>query len=284
VRLELQQDLPLIEADTGQLQQVIMNLVINGAEAVGENAGRVIVTTGAQEVDEAYSQTIWSRSELPLGRYVVLEVSDNGCGMDEETLHKIFDPFFTTKFAGRGLGLAAVLGIVRGHKGAFKIYSAPGQGTTFKLFFPAASAMPMPQPRRTIDAELAGSGQMVLVVDDEEIVRKAASYCLNRYGYRVVVATSGHEAIDIFRQSHGEIALVLLDLTMPEMSGEAVLGELQKIQPAVRVLLSSGFNEVEAVRRFTGKGLAGFVQKPYTSATLGAKVKQILDSAARQPD
>jgi two-component system cell cycle sensor histidine kinase/response regulator CckA len=204
-----------------------------------------------------------------------VEVNDSGCGMDDETLAKIFDPFFTTKFAGRGLGLAAVLGIIHGHKGALKVYSAPGKGSTFKLFFPVTSAnFPLPAAQGS-GAELAGQGT-VLVVDDEEVVRKAATFTLLRYGYQVLGATSGREAIQIFRNRDHQIALVLLDLTMPGMDGEEVLRELRLIEPSIRVLLSSGFNEVESVRRFTGKGLAGFIQKPYTAHALGAKVKQIL--------
>jgi PAS domain S-box-containing protein len=280
VRLELQDDLPPVEGDISQLQQVIMNLVINGGEAIGDKPGLVVVTSGVQEVDKQYADTVSGRSELKPGQYVVVEVNDSGNGMDEETLLKIFDPFFTTKFAGRGLGLAAVLGIVRGHKGALKVYSAPGKGSTFKLFFPVTSAGSAAPAAQVAGAELAGRGT-VLVVDDEELVRKAATFTLQRYGYQVLAAASGREAIQIFRNSGQPVTLVLLDLTMPGMDGEEVLRELKLIEPAVRVLLSSGFNEVESVRRFTGKGLAGFIQKPYTAQELGAKVKQILDFQSR---
>lgn len=279
IRLELRDALPAIEGDVNQLQQVIMNLVINGAEAVGDQAGLVIVTSGVQDVDEPYSQTVWNRQELAPGRYVVVEVNDSGCGMDEETQRKIFDPFFTTKFTGRGLGLAAVMGIVRGHKGALKVYSELGRGSTFKVFFPAmtaASIKPAPAEPAT---ELTGRGT-VLVVDDEEIVRKAATLSLQRFGYSVRTASDGLEAVELFRELHAEIAVVLLDLTMPGMNGEAVMHQMQLIEPGVRVLLSSGFNEVEVVRNFTGKGLAGFIQKPYTSQALAAKIKAVLEQPA----
>jgi PAS domain S-box-containing protein len=263
VRLELQPDVPAIEADTGQLQQVIMNLVINAAEAIGDNVGLVVVTTGEQEVNESYSAIVWANAELRPSRYVTLEVHDSGSGMDEATLQRIFDPFFTTKFTGRGLGLAAVSGIVRAHKGAMKVYSVPGKGTTFKLLFPATGVVRTPPSRVMFPSDAQGSGT-ILVVDDEQIVRDTAQNTLERYGYRILMARDGR------------ISLVLLDLTMPYMNGEEVLRELQAIRPPVRVLLSSGFNEVEAVQRFTGKGLAGFIQKPYTSMALAEKIKHVL--------
>ena len=281
VRLELKEDLPLIEGDSGQLQQVIMNLVINAAEAIGNEAGLVVVTTSVQDVDEQYAQVIWGRMELAPGSYVVVEVQDSGSGMDEATVERIFDPFFTTKFAGRGLGLAAVLGIVRGHKGALKVYSAPGKGSTFKVFFPVAERAVRKAPADASPPEPVGNGT-ILVIDDEEIVRKAATLTLERYGYNVLGAANGREAIEIFRRSDRDIVLVLLDLTMPGMNGEEVLRELQAIKPSVRVLLSSGFNEVEAVRHFAGKGLSGFLQKPYSAPSLAAGVKQVLDLAGHR--
>jgi len=277
VRLDLDPNIPLIEADSGQLQQVIMNLVINGAEAIGDQTGLVIVTTGVQDVDEHYIETIWGSPDLKPGRYITLEVNDSGCGMDQQTLEKIFDPFFTTKFTGRGLGLAAVSGIIRGHKGALKVYTAPGKGSTFRVFFPVADTLAA-HTRPSGATALQGIGT-ILVVDDEETVRDTARNTLERYGYQVLLAREGREAVELFREAPEKISMVLLDLTMPVMGGEQALRELQRIHPSVRVLLSSGFNEVEAVRRFTGKGLAGFVQKPYTAVALAAKVKLILATA-----
>jgi len=272
LRLQLADDLPAVEADAGQLQQIIMNLVINGAEAVGESGGTVLVRTGVQDVDPQYIATVSSDGErLRSGRYVNLEVHDTGCGMSAETLARIFDPFFTTKFTGRGLGLSAVQGIVRAHHGALKVYSTPGQGTTFKVLFPASASRASEAPA-PFTGDLAGSG-VVLVVDDEDIVRNTASHTLARYGYDTVPAADGAEALEIFRRDPDRIALVLLDLTMPVMSGEEALRQMQLIRPDVRVLLTSGYNEVEAVQRFAGKGLAGFVQKPYTAMALAEKVK-----------
>jgi CheY-like chemotaxis protein len=276
VRLKLDTNLPAIEVDPSQMQQLIMNLVINGAEAIGENEnGTVIVFTGTQEIDTHYLESLSMKGELNPGNYVFLEVIDTGQGMDEETKAKIFDPFFTTKFLGRGLGLAATLGIVRGHNGSIKVYSHPGQGTTFKIFIPAAAEKAkkkVPESQK----DLRGFGA-VLVVDDEEIVRKTAKTALERYGYEVISAENGPVAIDLFHAYGEQVSLVLLDMTMPLMSGEEVFRRLKAILPEVPIIVTSGYNEIEAIRRFTGRGIAGFIQKPYTAAQLAEKIKGVLE-------
>jgi PAS domain S-box-containing protein len=278
LRLDLHDSLPSVEADSSQMQQLIMNLIINGAESIGEQHGTVLVQTDVHQVDEHYLRTTGTEQELTPGRYVYLEVRDTGCGMDEETKARIFDPFFSTKFLGRGLGLAAVVGIVRGHKGAIKVYTAPGKGSTFKVLFPARedqtarAGLAAPQ-----DQDLTGAG-LVLVVDDEEIVRSAVKSALERYGYSVLAVENGQVATDLFRQVHDRVEMVVLDMTMPVMGGEEALRHLQAIAPEVKVVLSSGFSEVEAVRRFTGKGLAGFIQKPYTAAQLAETIKNCLSN------
>ena len=275
LRLELREDLPLVQADSSQLQQLVMNLVINGAEAIEpDENGTVLVTTGIQAVDEHYVLSTMGDPQPPLGTYVSLEVHDSGCGMDDATVSRIFDPFFTTKFTGRGLGLAAVQGIVRGHKGTLKVYSRPGNGTTFKVLFPAAAesapAKPAPLPH------LRGNNQLIMVVDDEEIIRRTAKVMLEHYGYTVVVAQNGQEGVDLFQVLGDKVSAVLLDMTMPVMNGEEAFRKLKAMQPDVCVLLSSGYNEVEAIRRFTGKGIAGFIQKPYSAQALGEKLKTAL--------
>jgi PAS domain S-box-containing protein len=282
LRLELQDDLPMVEADAGQLQQLIMNLVINGAEAIGpEHNGTVLVTTSVQHVDAAYLQSTlkdaFGTPNLPEANYVTLQVHDTGCGMDDETIVKAFDPFFTTKFTGRGLGLAAVQGIVRGHKGSLKVYSSPGQGSTFKVLLPASQSKPV-EIRQTLAAQPHGDGALILVIDDEDVVRRAAKAMLERYGYSVVVAENGKDGVDLFQMLDQKVALVLLDMTMPVMGGEETLRHLRAKRPDLKVLLSSGYNEVEAIRRFSGKGLAGFVQKPYSAITLAEKVKSVLEA------
>jgi CheY-like chemotaxis protein/two-component sensor histidine kinase len=276
LRLELRDDIPCIMADVTQLQQLIMNLVINGAEAIGTDAnGTVLVTTGLQQLDDQYLlDTIGESGGLTPGVYATLEVHDTGCGMDEKTLKQIFDPFFTTKFTGRGLGLSAVQGIVRGHKGTMKVYSRPGRGTTFKVLFPATEASVMVAP--AVAWAPLSSGELIMVVDDEEIIRRTAKSMLERYGYTVIVAEDGQRAVDLFEVLSDKIALVLLDMTMPVLSGEEAFRRFRNIKPDVKVVLSSGYNESEAIRRFTGKGLAGFIQKPYSSAALAEKMGAIL--------
>ena len=281
LRLELRDDIPPILVDISQIQQLIMNLVINGAEAIGqETNGTVLVTTSVQQVDQPYlANTLGDTAGLSSGSYVTLEVHDTGCGMDDSVLARIFEPFFTTKFTGRGLGLSAVQGIVRGHKGSMRVYSKPGCGTTFKVLLPATldSAASVPETH----AAPAASGELVLVVDDEEVVRHTAKSMLERHGYTVVVAEDGQRGLDLFRVLADKVALVLLDMTMPVMSGEEAFRQMKEINPDVKVILSSGYNQVEAIRRFTGKGLAGFVQKPYTSSVLSEKVHSILNEPAK---
>ena len=282
LRLELAAELPAVEADVTQIQQLIMNLVINGAEAIGEQPGTVLITTASQQVDDDYIATVLPPEHISPGLYVNLQVHDTGSGMTPETIEKIFDPFFTTKFTGRGLGLAAVLGIVRGHRGAIKVYSTPGQGTKFKILLPAAGQHVVKAEEVSV-APATARGETVLVVDDEQIVRRTAKTMLEGYGYSVVLAENGREAVELYRVLADKIALILLDMTMPLMGGEETLRELKTIRPEVRVLLSSGYNEVEAVRRFTGKGLAGFIQKPYSAIALTEKVRSVLAESRGVP-
>lgn len=271
LHLDLDRDLPPIEADRGQMQQVFMNLALNAAEAIGTHDGLISVRTGSQTVDDAFLRQNPPAADLVPGKYVALEVRDTGCGMDDATRARIFDPFFSTKFTGRGLGLAAVAGIVWGHKGAILVRSSPGKGSSFTVLFPAGTpAGPVAQiaPRPA----LQGSG-VVLVVDDEELVREMAKKSLERYGYTVLLADSGPAAIDLFKRHPADIALVLLDLSMPHMSGEETLPELRKIRPQAKVIISSGFSESETMTQFKGHHLSGFLQKPYTSAAIAEKVK-----------
>jgi len=278
LRLELTRDLPAVSADIAQVQQIVMNLVINGAEAIGDQRGTVLVTTGLQAIDEFYVQSLFSGEGIEPGSYVYLEVHDTGCGMDEATKMRIFDPFFTTKFTGRGLGLAAVMGIVRGHKGAIKVYSSPGKGTTFKVFFPASDAAAVgPAPEVM---SFRGEG-LALVIDDDQGVREAASRLLEYFGFRVLQAVDGRHGSDVFREHASEIVVVLLDMTMPEMNGEETFRELRRMRPEVPVILSSGYNEIEATRRFTAKGLAGFLQKPFTPKELTQKLALALKPGSR---
>ncbi len=265
----------LVEADTGQIQQLVVNLVINGAEAIESGMGTVVVSTRLEQLDEDYVRDNLADTSVEPGPYVLLQVHDTGKGMDEATLSRIFDPFFTTKFTGRGLGLAAVIGIVRGHRGALKVYSHPGQGTTFKVFLPVASReaahITLPESAEPVH----GSNETVLVVDDEEPVQHLAKAALKKYGYQVIQAHNGQEAIEVAKQNKDSIDLVLLDMTMPVMNGEETMKHLRELSPTLPIIATSGYNEIEALRRF-GDGVSGFLQKPYRAVTLAEKVKGAL--------
>ena len=277
VRLDLNERASSIHADAGQIQQVIMNLVINGAESIPRNTpGVVVVRTGEQEIDAEYAHVHFGAGQVEPGRYVSLEIQDTGIGMDEATRLRIFDPFFTTKFMGRGLGLSAVLGIVRAHGGALRVESRPGEGSTFHVVFPALGVAVPEESQAEHEIDLSGHG-LILVVDDEATIRRTAKMALERYGYEVLVARDGQMAVEIFEERADEIRLVVMDLTMPEMGGEEAVRRLQSIRPGVRVILSSGYHEMDVIQNFDGQKLAGFIQKPYNIRTLATKVKAALE-------
>jgi signal transduction histidine kinase/CheY-like chemotaxis protein len=276
LRLELQPDLPTVAADPTQLRQILLNLVVNASDSLGGGSGSITVATGATQCDRGYLRSAYLNEDLPEGRYVFIEVADTGCGMDEETRLRIFDPFFTTKFIGRGLGLAATLGIVRGHNGTVKVYSEPRVGTTFKVLLPAITPSAVRSRSTAVAAQWRGHG-VVLLVDDERTVRTIGAKMLERLGFEVLLAEDGLVGVEKYRDHAGRIDVVILDMTMPGLSGEEAFGELRKIRSDVRVLLTSGYNEQEATNRFIGKGLAGFLQKPFQLTTLREKLCQILD-------
>ncbi|MFZ5453126.1 MAG: PAS domain S-box protein [Thermodesulfobacteriota bacterium] len=277
LRYSYGEGLPPVEADATQLRQVIMNLITNASEALEDQSGYISVSTGVMDCDRAYLSGSYLDEQLPEGRYVYLEVADTGCGLDEETQRRIFDPFFTTKFTGRGLGLAAVLGIVRGHHGAIKVYSEPGQGTTFKILLPAAAWQPGDRADNETPKQQILQAGTILLIDDDPDVRRVGSQMLERLGFKVLTAAQGLQGLEVFRTCGEEIDCVLLDLTMPEMSGDEVFRELRRLYSGVRVILSSGYNEQEVTQRFVGKGLAGFIQKPYTVAKLQEVLNHVLD-------
>ncbi|MBZ0119928.1 MAG: PAS domain S-box protein, partial [Sandaracinaceae bacterium] len=277
LRLDLAPSLPPVEGDATQLRQVVMNLITNASDALGDEPGIISITTGVVQADREYLQGTYLDDRLEEGRYVFLEVADNGSGMDQPTRERIFDPFFSTKFTGRGLGLAAVLGILRSHGGAVKVYSEPGRGSSFKVLLPAVAGAAEPGVEERDAGPEGASRGVVLVVDDEDSVRSVARRVLERAGFDVIDACDGHEAVDVFRERADEIAVVLLDMTMPRLSGEEAFRELRRIRPGVRVVLSSGYNEQEATQRFAGKGLARFLQKPWTASALVAAMRGILE-------
>ncbi|MDE3244951.1 MAG: PAS domain S-box protein [Acidobacteriota bacterium] len=271
LRHDLGQNLPGIHADRSQLQQVVLNLVTNAGESMGGRGGSILVRTGFQRLEEADVTGSYKGQDLAPGPYVCLDVTDSGSGMDEATQAHIFEPFFTTKGSGRGLGLAAIQGIVRGHKGGIWIYSAPGKGTTFRVLFPALDAPVAAAVERAgpLD-DWRGSG-LVLVVDDEESIRIMAATALQRVGFDVLQAGNGREGIDVFRSHARQLRAVLLDLVMPVMGGEAALEEMLRIAPGVPVILSSGY---EGDSRISGAASGRpFLQKPYTVTELVEKVR-----------
>jgi len=272
LRLNLHEHLPTVEADATQMRQVVMNLVINASEAIGNKSGVIAITTGCMDCDSNYLKNVWLNDNIIEGLYVYLEIADTGCGMDKDTISKLFDPFFTTKFTGRGLGLAAVLGIIRGHKGAIKVYSEPKKGTSFKILLPASNK---PEEVFNVGAtkdNWKGSGT-VLLVDDEETVRGIGREMLQELGFTTITAGDGREAVEIFKNTP-DIALVIMDLTMPHMDGEQCFRELKKLDPDVNVIMSSGYNEQEVSQKFAGKGLAGFIQKPYKLSDLKEVIRK----------
>ena len=276
LRYNFATDIPAVEADVTQVRQVIMNLVINASDAVGQKSGVVSISTGVMSCDRNYLSETWLNENLPEGMYVYIEVTDTGCGIENGNLSKIFDPFYTTKFTGRGLGLAAVLGIIRGHRGAIKVYSETGKGTTFKVLLPAADrSAERVSWMRDVGDDWRGSGT-VLLADDEETIRVLGRRMLERFGFTVMTAANGREAVQIFSENSEGIRCVIMDLTMPHMDGEEAFREMRRIRKDACVVMSSGYNELEINQRFAGKGLAGFIQKPYQMADLASKLKEIL--------
>ena len=276
LRYEFAPGLPAVEADAAQLRQIIMNLITNASEAIGDRPGSITVRTGLRFCDRAWLAGTYVDEGLPEGQYVYIEVSDTGLGMSEATRARIFDPFFTTKATGRGLGLSAVLGIVRGHHGALTVRSEPGMGTTFSVMFPASGR----EALATAAGLETGSHWLargtVLVVDDEESVRLLAASMLRKMGYSVLSAAGGRDALRLMHDHFEEIAMVLLDLTMPDMDGEETLREIRRFNPSVPVVLSSGYNEQSLTSRIVEQGLAGFLSKPYHFEDLASAVRRAL--------
>lgn len=274
---DLAVDLPLIQADHCQLQQVIMNLILNGAEAIEGTSGHVWVTTGREMVmsNDAYYWH-WTGSELPVGEYVCLTVRDNGVGMTPEIRSRIFDPFFTTKEDGQGLGLASVLGIVRDHHGGMHVESEPGRGTAFRLLFPVCeqeetAVLPQHQAQ-----PISTAGRLILVIDDERPVREAVMDIMELHGVKVLTAVTGQQGISVFNQQQEEIQLVLLDMSMPGLNGIDTLERLRQINPEVRVILSSGYSQQQIAPEVMVNGRTGFLAKPYNVDTLVSKIWQYL--------
>jgi PAS domain S-box-containing protein len=268
---DLAEELPPVTADPTQLRQIVMNLITNASDALGEGVGTITLRTGLVESAE-------SAAEPPAS--VFLEVSDTGCGMDSSTLQRIFDPFFSTKFSGRGLGLAAVMGIVESHQGHVRIRTAPGEGTTFRVVLPAVAGEPVAAPRRLSGAGWRGSGT-VLMVEDEEDVREVVGHMLERLGFDVLTAVDGQDAIRTLEEHAGEVTAVLLDLSMPRMGGPETVRLLRQRSPELPVVLMSGYTEEDAASKILDGlgGTVGFLHKPFLADDLSGVLRQISQSA-----
>jgi PAS domain S-box-containing protein len=267
--------------DAVQLKQVLMNVCINSVEAIGGH-GRLTICTRNIEVTEAET---CAGQALPLGRYVQLETTDSGCGMDERTRTRAFEPFFTTKFQGRGLGLAAVYGIVANHGGQVTIRSAPGQGTVVSITLPvcAAESAEAAEEQRPRDGALSGS-ETVLLIDDEETVVNVGCRMLERLGYSVVVARTGSEGVELAQAHPGAIDLALLDMGMPVMGGREAYPLLIKARPKMKVLICSGYELDTAAQEVLDAGAQGFIHKPFRFSELAAALRAILDQPGDEPD
>ncbi|HZU52686.1 MAG TPA: PAS domain-containing protein [Holophagaceae bacterium] len=277
--LELASGLPQVEADEAQLQQVVMNLVINASESLPESGGRITIRTARRDQGPTDPSLLFPGGAPRPGPYVRLEVADTGSGMAPEVKARIFDPFFTTKPTGRGLGLSAMLGILKGHHAGIAVESEPGRGTRFALLFPVAERPSHPEAPG--DEASFQPGGLALVVDDEPEIREIASAMLALMGFQCLAAADGAQALELVRARGGELRLALLDLSMPEMDGREAFRAIHALQPGLKVILSSGFDLREAARDIVGQGLAGFLQKPYQLEELRRAVKRIL--AADQP-
>jgi PAS domain S-box-containing protein len=282
--LSTDKSIPFIKADPTQIQQIIMNLIVNASEAIGSQPGIISVTTGTQDCDEHCLEQSRLREKPRPGKYVFFEVRDTGCGMDEKTLERLFDPFFTTKFTGRGLGMAAVLGIVEAHRGAIMLQSEPGKGTTIKVLFPVLDPAEQSGTAGAGRAPVAADAEprpeyasdTVLVVDDEDMVLNLCTAMVEQLGFRALRASDGKEALEVFRRHAREISLVILDLTMPRMDGAAAFQELKRIRRDIKVIVSSGFSEQEISHHFSGDEPAGFIEKPFEFKSLQEKIRTVL--------
>ena len=276
--MDVPDDCILVDADRAQLQQLVMNLVINGGEAIGDQPGTLTVRIRTEHFTERRERTRTEGFPIATGDYVRVDVSDTGAGMDDETRSRIFEPFFTTKFLGRGLGLSAALGIVRGHRGAIGVRSEAGKGTTFTILLPVPQEVLRAERisgHTSIDYESNGGGT-ILVADDEEGVRSLVASILEEAGYTVELASDGGEVVTRLQELGDRIRLVILDLTMPTLGGVEAAAELRRIRPDIPIIAMSGYGDLELMQHFGQAGVDDFLPKPFSPGQLAAKVRNAL--------
>jgi CheY-like chemotaxis protein len=270
----------MIKGDPSQLHQVVMNLIINASEAIGVGHGEVNVSLAKFEVIAGKTLDDYNGKSIPHGEYICLEVTDNGCGMDNDTKWKLFEPFYTTKFTGRGLGMSAVLGIVKSHHGALQVFSQLGQGTTFKVYLPALVfklSGSSGEGSSTFEAAWQGSGT-ILLAEDEEQVRFIAKELLEMFGFTVLEAVNGKEALDMYQKNSADISLVFTDMGMPVMDGYELFEELKKLKPELPIIISSGYGDAEVSTRIGSDNIAGIISKPYNPHKLQEVLKSVVES------
>jgi CheY-like chemotaxis protein len=285
LNFETSSTLPIIKGDAEQLQRLVMNILVNASEAIADKDGNVTLGTGVMDCDAAYLSRSRLEEKPEPGRFVFLEVSDTGCGMDVATQHKLFDPFFSTKFTGRGLGMAEVMGTIKGHQGAIIVESEVGKGTTVRVLFPALEKAPA-SPVQVMDLvetkapalQTVNRRKTILVVEDEAGVRNLVVRRLGLLGYDSIIAEDGEECVRVFRERMNEIDLVMLDYKMPKMNGVEAFGELIRIKPDVKVILSSGYTEDVVIESFPDKRPAGILHKPYEVKDLKGELDRLLEA------
>lgn len=276
---------PLVEADASQIGQIVLNLVSNASDSLDDEPGEITLATGTREVDAAYQASTFAPEFAERGPHVFIEVADTGCGMDEESVGRIFEPFFSTKFTGRGLGMAAVIGIVGRHRGAIRVQSKPGRGTTITVLLPLVSVKPgVARPIVAADSGKSDDGAVswrrrgnILVVDDEPGVLRLAHRVLGEKGLRVITAEDGERGIELFQKHREKLEAVILDLTMPKIAGLEAFETMSEIDSTIPIVLSSGYNEATAQGNFGDREFAGFIQKPYSPSTLIAAIRRVMD-------
>ncbi|KAA0887962.1 response regulator [Oryzomonas rubra] len=275
-------NIPLIHGDASQIRQILLNLLTNATEAIGEAQGEIDVMLTKTSVDADQPEKDHLGRVIPVGTYACLEVTDNGCGMNEETQHKIFEPFFTTKFTGRGLGLSATLGIITGHDGALQLFSQPGNGTIFKVYLPAQDKDSTIESIRHITPASWRGSSTILLVEDEDQVRLIAKKILNQFGFTVIEAVNGKEALELYRRNPATIDLVMTDIGMPIMNGYELFFELKKLQPDLPIIISSGFGDMDIGSKIPPEEVAGIISKPYSPARLQEMLKSIFEPTSQK--
>ena len=283
IKPALAADVPPVTGDASQIRQVVMNLIINAAEAIGDTQGEVRVSLSEKVLNKDGAEKDYLDKIIPYGSYACLEVADTGCGMSNETYNRIFEPFYTTKFTGRGLGMSAVLGIIKTHNGALQLTSKPGKGTTFKIYLPVQikECSGEESPQQIVSVPWQGSGT-ILLVEDEADIRFIAGEMMNDLGFTVIRATNGKEGLELFQKNAADIKLVFTDIGMPVMDGYQLFNELKTLRPDLPIIISSGFGDSDVESRIASEDIAGLISKPYSFDSLSDELKRVVEGIQKQ--